>query len=787
MRILIRGLIRDIRSQKGQFIAVFIVIMLGASFYVAFNDMYRNLQNASDEYFRSYRLSDVWIDLYRAPKTASARLRAIDEVKQSQGRIVQDVSFDDGSDRGTIRLITLPDSKKEIIDDVMLVKGKYFSGETSNECLVEEQFFKARGLKIGDFLYPVINGQKVKLKISAEVKSPEYLYSVKDSSELLPDNRRFGVVYIKESFGEGILGSKGSANNIEVRLKKGADIKDTEKKIRKVLDSYGVKAITDRDSQISAAMLKEEIKKLKQTGGAFPVMFFIVASVILYITTGRMVQNQRMQIGVLKANGFKDIQLFAYYMSFSGLAALTGSLTGVIAGTFLGKGLTSYMNIYFNLPDSGIRVYYELIVPAVLITMAFSLFAGFNACRAVFKINPSEAMRPDMPVSGKGIMLERIDFLWKRLSYLWKVMLRNMFRYKRRVLLTSIGIVFSSAVVIISFSMNNSIDFLINQQYRVFQSYDIKVTFNRLVSVKEAEGLKNIGHIVSVEPVLEGGVQIKNNWISKDVSITAVADDAVMYRPYDSKGSAVKVKGDGIIIPERLSESMGLGIGDSIKIKLYYPGMKDKTLRITGISKGYIGQSLYTSLEGGGVLLGEGPAASGAVIRLDSMKNEAEVLKKLREFKNISSTVSRTDSMNALIKNMGAETASVGMLIVFSAILLVAVIYNTTAVNIFERLRELSTLKVLGFTDSEVKRFIFSENYIIAAIGLVFGIPLGIYLGGYMMEAYSTDTYSFPYVVSFSSYVYTVLLTIGFTMMSNLLLTKKIKRISLTDVLKNVD
>ena len=396
-------------------------------------------------------------------------------------------------------------------------------------------------MNLGEYIYPIINGNKVKLKVVGSVKSPEFVYTLKDASEIMADNKKFGIIYIKQSFGEAIFDFNGSINNISIQISNGSDVETVKDDVKKALKNYGVKSVIDRDEQTSSKMISEKIKQLKSMGGTFPVIFFMVASVIIYIMMGRMVENQRTQIGVLKALGFTNMQVLSYYMSYSAIIAFSGSFIGSILGTYMGVGMTKLYNQYFNLPLAEIKIYGEFVVPAFILTLFFCLFAGYHSCKAIFKIMPSEAMREKSPQSGKKIIVEKIDLIWRNISYLGKIIIRNLFRYKKRALLTSLGVIFSSAILLVALSMGDSMDFMIKQQYGNIQNYDIKVKFSKLISIEELNNIKNITHVKELEPVLETGVEISNGWRSKDVGFTALVKEPQMYKVEDKSGNAISL------------------------------------------------------------------------------------------------------------------------------------------------------------------------------------------------------------------------------------------------------
>jgi putative ABC transport system permease protein len=785
MNILFRNLLRDIRKSKGQFISILIIVILGVTFYTAINSAFKNLSSSSAKYYEDYRLADIWVELYNSPISINEKVLRIPNVRTATGRIVKDASVDISEENATLRFITLPDIKKDIVNDISIKSGRYFSASDSNQCLLDEDFFKANNLNLGEYIYPIINGNKVKLKIVGSVKSPEFVYTLKDSSEIMTDNKKFGIIYIKQSFGEAIFDFKGSVNNISIQISNGSDVKTVKDDIKKALKNYGVKSVIDRDEQTSSKTISEEIKQLKSMGGSFPVIFFMVASVIIYIMMGRMVENQRTQIGVLKAVGFTNTQVMSYYMSYSAIIAFSGSFIGSIIGTYMGASMTKLYNQYFNLPLAEIKIYGEFVIPAFMLTLFFCLFAGYHSCKAIFKIMPSEAMREKSPESGKKIFIEKINLIWRNISYLGKIIVRNLFRYKKRALLTSLGVIFSSAILLVALSMGDSMDFMIKQQYGNIQNYDIKVKFSKLISVEELNNIKNITHVNKVEPVLETGVEISNGWRSKEVGFTALIKEPQMYKVEDNNGNSISLPQNGILLSEKLVNILGVKVNDSVVVKFYFPGKEKKEMVVKGIVVQYLGLSTYTSMDNLKNILGEGMVASSAVLKLNDINYENEVKDKLKNMANVTSVESKTDSLNALLKNMGAMKASIGVYITLAGILLIAVLYNIATINIFERQRELATLKVLGFNNNEVKKLIFNENYIIVIFGMIIGLPVGKWLGASLMASSSTDAYTIPYVVEFKTYIIAIILTLVFTAITNLTLMKKIKALDMIEVLKN--
>lgn len=403
MGLLIKKLFRDIREAKGQFISILIVIIVGVMFYTCLNSALQNLQFASEKYFTTYRLADLWASFHKAPESVLNRIKSFPEVKQSTGRVVRDVQLTIDRQNAIIRLITLPDQRTATVNDVMLKTGRYFTDDESNQCLVDELFFTTHHLKLGSYLQPIVNGNRVRLKVIAVVKSPEYLYQLRDGSEMVPDPDRFGIVYLKKSFGQAALGFNGSINDASILLARGADSQTAQRRMEKSLQRYGLIEITPKKDQLSFNTFSGDLEQLTSLSGFFPILFLIAAATIIYITMNRIIENQRIQIGTLKALGYGNLQIMTHYLSYTVLTGLTGSAIGSILGIYLGNQMMLMYNSMYQLPLEQMKPHYGLVIPASLLALFFCMVAGYNSCKNELRLIPAESMRPKAPRIGTKI------------------------------------------------------------------------------------------------------------------------------------------------------------------------------------------------------------------------------------------------------------------------------------------------------------------------------------------------------------------------------------------------
>lgn len=792
MWIFLKKFYRDLGEAKGQFISVLVVVIIGVMFYTGLNSALEGISGAGESYFEEYRLADIWSSVYRAPEGAVKRIEAIPGVKMAEGRVVQDVRIGMKNRDAMVRLISLPDKRRAIVNDIQLKSGSYFSMDAGNQCIVSEDFFKANDLELGETIEPIVNGDRVKLKVVGTAKSPEYICEIREASELIPDPERFGVVYVKESYLQTVMDFKGAVNDISVLLDQDGDVKKVKEAMGKILGQYGLTGTIERKDQLSYSLFSSDVKSLRSLSKAFPMLFFIAAAVIIYITMTRMIENQRMLMGVLKALGYGNLDIMLHYQTYPMLVGVLGSIIGALLGVFLvGRALLGLYNMLYNLPAIEIAVRLGLVLPASLLALLFCTAAGYNACRKELQLVPAESMRPKPPASGRNIFLEKLGLLWRNINFSWKIIMRNLFRYKRRSAMASVGIIFSMVLLLVAFGFRNSMDHLMEVQFNEIQKFDIKVNFTKIMDTDELGYIRSIDHIGSVEPILESGMEITNGWRKKDIGIIALGRESKLYGVFDAEGNQVEIPREGILLSERLMDTLGIKPGEKVYLRSFYPGKnEDKDKRpviVKGVTSQLFSQSAVCSTDYLNYLLKEGIVANAAYIKLEDPRYEKEVIQSLKDIMGISTIQSKSEVVTKTEKTLESMSSIIISMILGAGVLAFAVIYNITNINIFERRRELATLSVLGFTVGELKSLVFNENFFISAFGILAGLVPGGLLAGLIVTMQATDNMQLPVVLNASSYFIAILLIGIFTVTANMLLAKKIQAINMVESLKSAE
>ncbi len=555
--------------------------------------------------------------------------------------------------------------------------------------------------------------------------------------------------------------------------------------------------ISDRNDLPEYSDFGDNAERLKNIGKVFPMIFFLVAALISLTTMTRMVEEQRTQIGTMKALGYGKASIASKYLSYAFLATVGGSIAGVLFGEKVLPFIIiqAYGIMYWNIGDHmqlDYELQYALIASgaAVICTMGATLFS----CAKTLAETPASLMRPPAPKEGKRILIERISFIWKHLSFSWKSSMRNLFRYKKRLFMTIFGIAGSMGLMLVGFGLYDSIMDIAILQYDQIQHYDAMVINDEDATdsqekdlLKFLDGNSEIDHYTRVQltkmtaPKEKGSVSIyvyvpeNTENFKEDVTLR----DRKSHEQYE-------LTDDGAVICEKTASLIGVKAGD--KITLEKDNRKYK-VKITAVTENYMGHYVYMTPSCYEKTFGEKPEYSSTVY---TMKEDAEsdletlgnAILKYPAALSISYTSSTAGQVERMLGSLGAV---IWVLIISAGMLAFVVLYNLNNINITERQRELATLKVLGFYDGEVSQYVFRENILLSFIGILAGAVFGIFLHRYVITTVEVDAVMFGRNIKPISFVYSGLITFGFSMFVNMVMHFKLKKINMVESLKSVE
>ena len=555
--------------------------------------------------------------------------------------------------------------------------------------------------------------------------------------------------------------------------------------------------VTDRNDLPEYSDFGDNAERLKNIGKVFPMIFFLVAALISLTTMTRMVEEQRTQIGTMKALGYGKASIASKYLSYAFLATVGGSIAGVLFGEKVLPFIIiqAYGIMYWNIGDHmqlDYELQYALIASgaAVICTMGATLFS----CAKTLAETPASLMRPPAPKEGKRIIIERISFIWKHLSFSWKSSMRNLFRYKKRLFMTIFGIAGSMGLMLVGFGLYDSIMDIAILQYDQIQHYDAMVINDEDATdsqekdlLKFLDGNSEIDHYTRVQltkmtaPKEKGSVSIyvyvpeNTENFKEDVTLR----DRKSHEQYE-------LTDDGAVICEKTASLIGVKTGDEITLE---KDNRKYKVKITAVTENYMGHYVYMTPPCYEKTFGEKPEYSSTVY---TMKEDAEsdletlgnAILKYPAALSISYTSSTAGQVERMLGSLGAV---IWVLIISAGMLAFVVLYNLNNINITERQRELATLKVLGFYDGEVSQYVFRENILLSFIGILAGAVFGIFLHRYVITTVEVDAVMFGRNIKPISFVYSGIITFGFSMFVNMVMHFKLKKINMVESLKSVE
>lgn len=552
--------------------------------------------------------------------------------------------------------------------------------------------------------------------------------------------------------------------------------------------------VLDRKSNIGFMQFGDEADRIKALGNVFPTIFFLVAALVSLTSMTRMVEEQRTQMGIMKALGYSNFSIMLKFIMYSSIATILGSFTGIILGfNILPRIIFGEYSLMYTLPPviTEFNVNYAIlgVVAALMSTTAVTIFV----CLSDLKETPASLMRLKSPIAGKRVLLEKINFIWSKLNFMQKVTARNIFRYKKRFFMTVIGIGGCTALLLTGFGIRDSINIIVEKQFNEIFKYQMITTFKNNTSSREIKALatsinnnKNVKESIIIN---QSSIDVRKGNNIKNAFIVTTSDKGKFNDFIDLRnritGAKIPLKDDGVVVTEKLANMLGVRTGDYVYLN-NSDGMKVKA-KVTGITENYLHHYVYITSTLYERLFGKKIASNEILSKIYDSSNSAEdsISQKFLKSPAITS-INFISSVKKTLQNVVSNMLSVVLVLIFSAgTLAFVVLYNLTNINITERMRELATMKVLGFYDNEISMYVMRENFILTVIGILFGFAFGVVLHRYLMTTVEVDILMFGRDIEPLSFLYSALITIGFSLLVSIVVHFQLKKVDMVQSLKS--
>ncbi len=787
MRALHRKLIRDLLQMKGQAFAIAAVIGCGIAVFIGARTTLRSLDSAREAYYDRNRFSEVFASLKRAPNHVAERAGEIPGVSAVEARLVEGVTLDlpDLDEPAVGKIVSLPDRGRPILNDVHLLRGRLPETNRGGEILAEEAFAKANGFQPGDRVRAVLNGRLQTLTLVGIALSPEYITTIQPGS-IFPDDLRFGIFWMPRRQMEAAFDMEGAFNDLALTLMPGANEAEVIRRLDLLLEDYGGLGATGRDLHLSHRFISDELKQLETMSLIPPSIFLGVAAFLLNVALRRLLSLQREQIAALKAFGYSNLEVGIHYLQLVSAIIALGVLFGWLLGTWMGQSMTGLYAEFYRFP----KTLHQLDLRIYLVGAGLSFLAGTigvaAGVRQAVAIPPAEAMRPEPPPDYQPSLIERLG--WHRwLNQGPRMILRELSRRPAKAAMTTLGIGFACAILIVGNFGKDAIDYLIDFQFSLQERHDATVRFHEAVPERAVGSLRQVPGITRIETFRAVPVRLSNGPLSRQTSLSGLEPRPELYRLIDARERVVGLPERGVVMSSQLAKLLGLSIGDSVRVEVLEGDRAVREVIVSALVDDFAGTSAWMRRDALNALLREAPVISGAYLQIDP-RHETEAYRLLKEAPNIAAVTLQKVAVRSFMENFAENLLRMRMFnVAFASVIAIGVVYNSARVSLSERSRELATLRVIGFTRAEVSGILLGELAFLTTVAIPVGFLIGSGLCKFISTALETELYRIPFVLNPSTYAFAALVIAVAALISSLIVRRGIDHLDLIAVLKSRD
>jgi len=777
-------LLRDLWRMKGQAMAIGMVIAVGVGMLVMMQGLVTSLNDTRATYYERYRLAEVFAPVTRAPDRLATRLAAIEGVSAIEPRVVGAALIDvaDFDLPVQAQAVSLPDLRAPRLNDVFLTDGRMIDSDHSDEILLLEAFANAHALKTGDRINATMNGARRSFQIVGLAQSPEFLYTTAPG-ELIPDDARFGVIWMSRSALAAAYDMDGAFNEALLSLSRGANEAAVLDAVDRILDPYGGTGAYPLADQASNQLVSEEISGLEAAAVGVPPIFLAVAAFLLYIVINRMVQSEREEIGLMKAFGYTNGEVGAHYFKLVMAIAAGGALAGCLIGIAGGRALIQVYVAYFKFPFLVFGLDPASFVTGVGVSILAASAGGLFVLRSVFALTPAAAMRAPTPAdySRTGAIGQRINRFLDQPS---RMVLRRITRQPGRMAGAMIGVACGMALSVAMITIYAGFDRTIDLTFNVIDRSDVSVSFTHAASEATILELRRMEGVTLVEPVRHVPAVLRNGLATHRGVVSGLAPDPHLSRALDSDLRPIALDGTGIVLSTALATKLDIEAGDILTVEVREGRQPILQIPVTAVAESLLGAPSYMDLTALNRALREPNRVSGAYLSIDEAQ-ASDIYTALQDMPSVAgvSLKSQAEVAFQTLMNTGAGAIRYVMGAI-AFVITFGIVYNAARIAYAERSRDLASLRVIGFTKSEAAFVLLGELAIVTLIALPIGSILGYYLSFGIAAGFSTELYQIPAIFDPASYGFAAMVVIGAAIASGWLVKRDIDRAELVSALK---
>ncbi len=770
---------------KTQSLAIALVIAVGALLLVMMNGLHSSLEQTRQAYYERYRLADVFAPVNRAPEHVLKDISAVKGVNAVDGRVVGGALIDVEGQTVPVRAqaLSLPDFETPRLNDIYLTDGRRIDARKRDEIILLDGFAKAHHLSPGDSLSATMNGARRTFRIVGLAQSPEFLYSAAPG-EIIPDDARFAVIWMSEKALAAAFDVDGAFNQALISLERGASLAAVLDAVDRILEPYGSTGAYGLEDQFSNRFITEEISGLKVSSQSVPPVFMAVAAFLLYIVISRMIQSERMQIGLLKAFGYTSFEVGLHYFKLVLIIAAGGALLGCVGGVFAGQTLAGYYQVYYKFPFLLFQIHPTAFISAVLVSVLSASTGGLLVLRRVFSLTPAVAMRPPAPADYSATA-NIISSLKSLLDQPTRMVIRSILRQPIRSFAAMLGIAAGMGLSVAQTTVMGSFVQMIDLNFSLADRSDVTIAYIEPFSEKTLFELRRMDGIERVEPYRSVSAILRNGLYTHRGGVSGLVETPALYRAMDKDMTPVTIRNDGITLSRPLANKLHIKAGDRVTVEVREGTLPVFDLPVAAITDPLLGAPAYMELSALNTAMKEPGRVSGAYLKIDPARAD-EIYTKLKNMPAIAGVSLKSDARDGFQKLLdeGAGATRYVMALI-AAIITFGIVYNTARIAFAERSHDLASLRVIGFTKAEASFVLLGELALITVIALPVGALIGVSLAGMIASGFSTDLYTVPAMITPSAVGSGALAVVIASAISGWLVKRDVDRLDLVSALKS--
>ncbi len=782
-----RKLGRDLWRMRSQVLAIVLLVASGVAVFGMSLSNYMTLLAMQQRHYEHERFGDLFVQARRAPLPLAARLAEVDGVAAVEARIVQPARVDRPDSDLAIgaRIVSIPARQQPELNRLRLVSGRWVDPGRTDEVIVNIAYAEAWHVRPDDAIDVILNGRRQRFRVVGTAMSPEFVF-VSRPGLPLPDDRAYAIIWAGRSAVEAAFDMSGAFNDLVVRLTPEAHAAAVAAEVDRLLEPYGGGGAITRRDHASHRFVEDELAEQRTMSIVVPLIFLGIASFLLHVVMGRLVEVQREQIAALKALGYANEQILLHYLKFAAVVVLLGVIAGAGLGAWLGSLMIETYRPFFRFPDWSFE--FRPWIPLAAGVLAFAAAAAgiWTAVQRVVLLPAAVAMRSAEPVAA------RVGRITRLLTDLvpgprWRMVVRSIAGRPLRSLMTMVGLAFAVPLVVMGLFWWDALGTMIEVNFERIERGDIQVTLSQPAGIRAVRELAAVPGVHHAEGQRIVAARLRYGHRSYRLALQGLPADGVLKRPLDSSLQPIPIPADGLVLSRRLAQHLDVRPGEEVIVEVLEGGRPLRRAPVVGLADDILGFNAYTEIASLNRLMREADLVNAIVLSADPAGADA-VQRRLQAFPRIEAVTSRRATLAAFNdKITGLLTISAVVLTCFGILIAVGVVYNAARVAFQEHAWELASLRILGFTRREVSQVLFAELALMTLVAVPLGLVLSRWLIALIFALRENESFDLPAVVHPATLGYATIIVIVAVAASAIGVRGRVDRMDLVAVLKTRD